>query len=110
MTTSRPVSPLIASLPKAELHLHLEGTIDPATLLDLRKRHGRKSTLAEVELIYRYKDFSGFLIAFKDVTEDLRTPEDYEHITYRMMEKLHTENVLHAEVFVSVGVALWRKQ
>jgi adenosine deaminase/aminodeoxyfutalosine deaminase len=49
-------------------------------------------------------------MAFKAVTEELETPEDYELITYRLMEKLKADNVLHAEVYVSVGVCLWRKQ
>lgn len=100
----------IASLPKAELHLHLEGSIEPATLLELQQRHGKAGTLEDVEKLYQYSDFRGFLMAFKDVTEWLRTPEDYELITYRLMEHLKTQNVLHAEVFVSVGVNLWRKQ
>lgn len=100
----------ITQLPKAELHLHLEGSIDPATLLELRQRHGKSSTLAEVQQVYRYQDFSGFLMAFKDITEDLQTPEDYELITYRLMEKLKADYVLHAEVYISVGVCLWRKQ
>lgn len=104
-------SRFIASLPKAELHLHLEGSIEPATLLELRQRHGMPgASLAEVEKLYNYTDFNGFLMAFKDVTGHLRTPDDYELITYRLMERLKAENVLHAEVFVSVGVCLWRKQ
>ncbi|HUE52482.1 MAG TPA: adenosine deaminase [Terriglobales bacterium] len=103
-------SPFILSLPKAELHLHLEGAIDPPTLLELWRKHGKEGTLAEVEQLYRYADFNGFLMAFKAVTEDLQTAEDYELITYRLMEKLKAENVLHAEAYVSVGVCLWRKQ
>jgi len=104
-------SAFIQSLPKAELHLHLEGAIEPTTLLELKKRHGSaNSTLAEVEQLYNYEDFTGFLMAFKDVTELLKTPEDYELITYRLMERLKSETVLHAEVYVSVGVCLWRKQ
>ena len=98
------------SLPKAELHLHLEGSIDPPTLLELRRRHGRPGTLDEIESLYRYTGFTGFLMAFKTITEDLQTPADYELITYHLMEKLKAENVLHAEVYVSVGVNLWRKQ
>ena len=101
----------IRSLPKAELHLHLEGSIEPATLLELRQRHGMDgASLAEVEQLYNYSDFTGFLRAFKDVTGHLRMPEDYEVITYRLMERLRAQNVLHAEVTVSVGVCLWRKQ
>ena len=101
----------VLSLPKAELHLHLEGSIEPSTLLELRQRHGMDgASFAEVEQLYNYKDFAGFLAAFKDVTGHLRTPEDYELITCRMMERLASQNVLHAEVIVSVGVCLWRKQ
>src|SRR6266481_2713643 len=106
-----PPSRFILSLPKAELHLHLEGSVEPATLLELRLRHGMAgATLPEVEQLYNYADFNGFLMAFKNVTGHLRTPEDYELITYRLMEHLKSQNVLHAEVFVSVGVCLWRKQ
>lgn len=100
----------VASLPKADLHLHLEGSIDPGTLLELRKRHGKEGTLAELEQLYRYRDFPGFLQAFKTVTEDLQTAEDYELITYQLMKKLKAENVLHAEVYVSVGICLYRQQ
>src|SRR5579863_5931023 len=100
----------IHSLPKAELHLHLEGSVTAETLVELRQRHGRASTLAQAESLYQYRDFNGFLMAFKTLTEDLQTPEDYELITYRLMEKLKAENALHAEVYVSVGVCLWRKQ
>ena len=106
-----PPSRFIGSLPKAELHLHLEGSIEPATLLELRQRHGMEdASLDKVEQLYNYTDFNGFLMAFKDVTGHLRTPDDYELITYRLMERLRSENVLHAEVFISVGVCLWRKQ
>ena len=109
--SERPPNSFIRSLPKAELHLHLEGSIEPATLLELRQRHGMDgASLKEVEQLYNYSDFTGFLMAFKDVTAHLRSPEDYELITYRLMERLKSENVLHAEVFVSVGVCLWRKQ
>jgi aminodeoxyfutalosine deaminase len=104
-------SSFILTLPKAELHLHLEGSIAPPTLLELRQRHGMEgASLAEVERLYNYKDFAGFLSAFKDATGHLRTPEDYELITYRLMERLKLQNILHAEVIVSVGVCLWRKQ
>jgi aminodeoxyfutalosine deaminase len=103
-------SSFIRTLPKAELHLHLEGSIEPPTLLELRKKHGKSGTLEEIEQLFRYQDFTGFLMAFKAVTEDLQHPDDYELITYRLMEKLKSENVLHAEVYVSVGVVLRRQQ
>src|SRR6516162_11048787 len=115
----------IRALPKAELHLHLEGTVDPPTLAELSRRHptllsttnnrytniadsGRVFTEEEARELYQYNNFTGFLLAFKAVTERLRTAEDYELVTYRMMQKLHEQNVLHAEVYVSVGVIHWR--
>src|SRR5260370_21047473 len=103
-------SSFIRGLPKAELHLHLEGSVSAETLVERRGRHGKQSTLEQAESLYEYRDFNGFLMAFKALTEDLQTPEDYELIAYRLMEQLKAENVLHAEVYVSVGVCLWRKQ
>jgi adenosine deaminase/aminodeoxyfutalosine deaminase len=108
---ARPPAPssFIRSLPKAELHLHLEGSVTPATLLELQRQHGvRDAHLAAVEALYAYQDFTGFLLAFKNITEYLRGPHDYEVVTYGLMEQLHAQNVLHAEVIVSVGVCLWR--
>src|SRR5438876_4255377 len=102
-------SPFILGLPKAELHLHLEGSVNPSTLLELRKRHGKHSTLAEVEQLYRYQDFPGFLLAFKSVSDDLQTGEDYELIAYRLMQCVKAENALHVEIDISVDVCRWRK-
>jgi len=106
----RPPNAFIRQLPKAELHLHLEGAVESATLLELRQRHGERSTLAETEQLFRYTDFPSFLMAFKAVSEHLRGPNDYELITYHLMQRLKEENVLHAEVYVAVGVCLYRKQ
>lgn len=106
----RSSSAFVLSLPKAELHLHLEGAISPATVLELKKRHGEAGSIEDVARLYRSDGFNGFLMAFKEVTGLLRTPADYELITYRLMEQLKAENILHAEVYVSVGVCLWRKQ
>ena len=100
----------IRQLPKAELHLHLEGAVAPATLLQLRKQHGEKATIEETEALYKYSDFSSFLMAFKEVSSHLRGPDDYDFVTHRLMRQLKEENVLHAEVYVSVGVCLYRKQ
>jgi aminodeoxyfutalosine deaminase len=98
----------IRRLPKAELHLHLEGTVTPETLVHLSQRQdGVPMTLEQARALYRYTDFTGFLLAFKAVSEHLRTPEDYELITYRMCEKLAAQGVVHAEVYVSVGVVYY---
>lgn len=99
------IESFIRRLPKAELHLHLEGTITPATLVELSARHDKPAiTLAEAEALYRFTDFTGFLLAFKAVCGELIGPEDYELAAWRMMERLAEQGVVHAEVFVSVGV------
>jgi adenosine deaminase/aminodeoxyfutalosine deaminase len=103
-------SDFILSLPKAELHLHLEGTISPQILVELSRRRGAPMELAEAEAMYQYEDFSGFMLAFKAATEVLRTSEDYELVTYEMMRALRAQNVVHAEVYVSAGVVQWRGQ
>ncbi len=103
-------SVFILRLPKAELHLHLEGSIEPATLAEISQRYHDPLTLEEAEALYRYPDFTGFMLAFKAAVQRLRSPEDYETITYNLMRRLRNENVVHAEVYVSVGVCLWREQ
>lgn len=98
-------------LPKAELHLHLEGTITPETLVELSCRHDAEPlSIARAQALYEYTDFTGFLMAFKAVTERLRTPEDYQLITYRMLEQLAAQGVVHAEAYIAVGlVYYWRR-
>ena len=100
----------IRRLPKAELHLHLEGTILPSTLVELSARHDAKPlTLAEAESFYRFDNFSGFIESFKAVTGRLVDPEDYELAAGRMIEHLAEQGVVHAEVYISVGVIyMWR--
>jgi adenosine deaminase/aminodeoxyfutalosine deaminase len=127
MVADQDTAEFIQSLAKVELHLHLEGSVDPATLAVLSRRHntplpalenryghnpasGIELSEGEVRELYKYKDFVGFLMAFKAVTERLRTPEDYELITYRLLQKLKAQNVVHAEIYVSVGVIFWRGQ
>jgi aminodeoxyfutalosine deaminase len=98
-------------LPKVELHLHLEGTIEPETLVELSQRHDATPlTLADARQLYTYENFLGFLMAFKAVTERLRTPDDYELITYNMVRALAAQGVLHAEVYISFGIIyFWKK-
>src|SRR5437899_12353280 len=71
------LSDRIASLPKAELHLHLEGSIQPATVCALTAHHATVTTEEEVRRRYAYRDFPEFIEAFKWVTSFLREPQDY---------------------------------
>jgi aminodeoxyfutalosine deaminase len=104
------IEDFIHRLPKAELHLHLEGTITPATLAELSARHDAiPLTQHEAESFYHFDDFSGFMNGYKGVTRHLSAPEDYELVAWRMIEHLAAQGVVHAEVFISVGVIyMWR--
>ena len=104
------LSDRIASLAKAELHLHLEGSIQPATVCMLTARHGAVMTEEEVCQRYAYRDFSGFIEAFKWVTSFLREPQDYALIARDLAERLLTQRVTYTEVTLSIGVMLLRKQ
>jgi aminodeoxyfutalosine deaminase len=105
-----PIEDFIRRLPKAELHLHLEGTITPATLVELSQRHdAQPMSLATAEVLYQFTDFTGFIEAFKAVTHQLIHADDYELAAWRMMERLAEQGVVHAEVYISVGVIyMWR--
>src|ERR1700743_1252181 len=94
----------------AELHLHLEGSIQPATVCALTRRHGVVFTEAEVREKYAYKDFTGFLEAFKWVTSFVREPQDFALILNDLGEQLLTQHVVYAEITLSVGVMILRKQ
>jgi aminodeoxyfutalosine deaminase len=95
----------LRGLPKAELHLHLEGSITAETLVELsRKNDAEPLTLAEARQVYSYTDFPSFLMSFKAVTERLHTPADYETITYNMLRDLSVQGVCHAEAYISVGI------
>ena len=107
----------VRHLPKAELHLHLEGTVTPETLIALSERHANENaetpllTLDEARSLYHYTDFTGFLMAFKAITGRLINAADYELITWRMAQHLAAQGVVHAEVYISIGVIyFWRRE
>jgi aminodeoxyfutalosine deaminase len=95
----------LRGLPKAELHLHLEGSITPITLVELSLRNDPQPlSLQAAADLYKYTDFPSFLMSFKAVTERLHTPDDYEFITYKMLRDLAAQGVRHAEVYLSIGI------
>lgn len=96
----------LLELPKAELHVHLEGSVEPETLYELDP----STPLEELRALYTYPDFDGFLRAFGAVGKRLRTPEDYARITRRLLERLAAQNVRYAEIIVAAGVVLWKGQ
>jgi aminodeoxyfutalosine deaminase len=96
----------IRDLPKASLHLHLEGSVEPETIRELQP----SLTGDEIAAGTSYSDFLGFLKAYVWVNRLLRTPDDYALITRRLLERLAGENVRYAEVTLSAGMVLWKGQ
>jgi aminodeoxyfutalosine deaminase len=105
-----PPDPALLAFPKAELHLHLEGSIEQATAVELAARHGVTLTPQEVATRYAPGDFAQFIESFIWVTSFLRGPADYALIMERLAESLAHQNVIYAEITLSVGVMLRRQQ
>jgi len=101
----QPVTPYRA-WPKAELHLHLEGSVEPETMQELDPALTREA----VQSMYRIDSFQGFIQAYKSVVERLRTPRDYARITRALLRRLAAESVQYAEITLSAGVVLWKRQ
>ena len=110
MTETAPTRTIVDSLPKAEIHLHLEGSIRPETAVELAARHETEITRDAVAAHYNYSNFAGFIEAFKWVTSFLREPDDYRLIMWRLGEELIRQSVVYAEITISAGVMLRRMQ
>ena len=93
---------LIERLPKAELHLHLEGSLEPELMFELAKRNGIEIPFASVEDIRKAYDFSNlqdFLDIYYVGMNVLVTEADFHDLTMAYLERVHADNVRHVEVF-----------
>src|SRR5690242_2054517 len=96
----------LRKLPKSELHLHLEGSVEPETLHELDPA----TPVEELRALYEYEDFDAFLRTFGAIGKRLRGPADYALITRRLLERLAAQNVRYAEITIAAGVVLWKGQ
>lgn len=98
-------------LPKSELHLHLEGSLDPALLLELARRHAFPfgiESLADARQLYSFSDFPGFIHAIKVASQHLIAPEDYAFAVQELGRRLAAQGIVYAEVFISIGILHWK--
>ena len=107
MTKDTPLPPklrsFIAAMPKAELHVHLEGSIGPETLLELARRHDRLHVLPstdpnELHTWYEFVDFPRFMRIYLIISDLLRTPEDFALIVERHGQAMAAQNIRYSEL------------
>ncbi|MGH8166872.1 MAG: adenosine deaminase family protein, partial [Woeseiaceae bacterium] len=93
---------LITALPKVELHVHLEGTLEPGMLFDLARRNKVKLPFASVEAVHRAYDFSrlqDFLDIYYAGTAVLQTEHDFHELAMAYFHRAREDNVRHVEAF-----------
>jgi aminodeoxyfutalosine deaminase len=96
--------PSYRELPKTELHLHLEGSMEPETLRELDPGLDVEAARAR----YEYADFQAFIQSYIWAIGHLTSPEHYGLIARRLLDRLYRQNVRYAEITVSAGVVLRR--
>jgi adenosine deaminase len=96
------VRELVTSLPKAELHLHIEGTLEPEMMLDLAARNGMPLPFPDASsarAAYAFTDLQAFLDLYYAGAAVLTTEEDFFDLTWAYLERAHADGVVHGEIF-----------
>jgi len=102
MTDDALTDDALNSLPKAELHLHIEGTLEPELAFELAARNGIDlpyETVEELSAQYDFDDLQSFLDLYYATMAVLRTREDFAELTRRYLRRAHAQGVRHAELF-----------
>jgi adenosine deaminase len=89
-------------LPKAELHIHIEGSLEPELSFALARRNGVSIPYADVEALraaYDFSDLQSFLDIYYAGASVLRTEQDFFDLAWAYFERAHADNVIHAELF-----------
>src|SRR5436190_17284656 len=100
--TSQAIKSLIANLPKAELHLHIEGTFEPELMFKIAQRNGlplKYQSAAQVRAAYRFTDLQSFLDIYYQSAQVLIKEQDFYDLTWAYLERVSTQNVKHVEIF-----------
>lgn len=103
---SSDVERFIRQMPKAELHVHLEGSVRPQTLLQLAERHGIDLPIkdeTDLERFYTFRNFDHFIEVYIEVNRCLSSSDDFALITRELGEEAAAQNVRYLEVTVSPG-------
>jgi adenosine deaminase len=101
----------IAAVPKAELHLHLQGAIQPATLLELARRHRLALPAEDLDGLsrwFQFRDFAHFVEVYAVLRACLVEPADYELVTYELGVELARQHVRYAEVTFTPGPEVYQ--
>ena len=91
----------VRALPKAELHLHIEGTLEPAMMMALARRHDVKlpyHSIEDVEAAYNFSDLQSFLDLYYLGAGVLRTEEDFHDLMMAYFQRAHEDGIVHAEI------------
>jgi adenosine deaminase len=92
----------IQRLPKAELHLHIEGTLEPQMMFDLAERNGYElpfEDVASVAAAYRFRNLQSFLDIYYQGAAVLQTPQDFHDLITAYFDRVALDGVRHAEIF-----------
>jgi adenosine deaminase len=93
---------LIHRIPKAELHLHIEGTLEPELMMTLARRNGVDIPYASVDEIrsaYEFSDLQSFLDIYYAGAQVLLEEQDFYDLTWEYLERAASDNVRHVEIF-----------
>jgi adenosine deaminase len=93
---------LAAQLPKAELHIHIEGSLEPALMFSLAQRNGVELPYPDVESIskaYNFNCLQDFLNLYYQGMSVLLTEQDFHDLTWAYLQRCHQQNVVHCEIF-----------
>ncbi len=102
MTDEKVDSSMIDSLPKAELHLHIEGTLEPELMLSLAERNEISlpyQSVKEVRDAYQFSNLQSFLDIYYAGANVLQTEQDFYDLTWAYLERCQKDNVVHTEIF-----------